>query len=183
MMGKKRPDRLLGGLDRGYVRDARQRRPSDARLVEHLRPHHPRASREVREELLALLAYPPAHHYHVRPEEVLYPVEVLVEALGVLLPAEVLALARAVRGTVFGLFAPHFDVTELGVGQEASPDEQGGAYPRAEREHQHHAALDHGREAAPHRTTPPRLLHHPHRRLDDSLRGCGLGGLDAHPLG
>ena len=71
----------------------------------HLGRHHLRARREMGEEFLGLLAYAAADDDQVRPEEELDLVEILVESPGVLFPAQVIALAGAVRGSVLGVLA------------------------------------------------------------------------------
>src|SRR5215204_6402923 len=115
--------------------------PCDTGVVVHLGRHHLRARREVGEELLGLLAYAAADDDEVWPEEELDPVEVLVEAPGVLFPAQVIALAGAVCGAVLGVLAPDLDVSELGVRYQPATDEEGSADSSTQREHQDDAVL------------------------------------------
>jgi hypothetical protein len=77
----------------------------------------------VGEELLGLLADAATDDDEVGPEQEFDPVEVFVEALGVLFPAQIIALAGAVRGAVLGVFAPDLDVPELGVRHQPTADE------------------------------------------------------------
>src|SRR5215207_6656956 len=86
------------------------------------------------EVLLGLLADTAPDHDQVGPEEVLDPVEVLVEAPGVLLPAQVVALAGGVGRPVFGVLATDLDVSELGVRHEPASYEERGPDAGPERE-------------------------------------------------
>src|SRR5215212_8882684 len=63
-------------------REPGQGGPGDTGVVVHLGRHHPRARREMGEELLGLLAYATTDDDEIWPEEELDPVEVLIEALG-----------------------------------------------------------------------------------------------------
>src|SRR5215204_6982451 len=132
---------LFGGLDGCSLRDSGQSGPGDTSVVVHLGRHHLRARREMGEELLGLLAYAAADDDEVWPEEELDSVEVLVEAPGVLFPAQVIALAGAVCGAVLGVLAPDLDVSELGVRHQPAAYEEGGADSSTQREHQDDAVL------------------------------------------
>src|SRR4028118_741426 len=91
-------DHLRGLL----IRDAGEGGAGYAGLVAHLGCDDLGSGGEVGEELLGLLADAAADDDQVGPEEVLDLVQILVEAPGVLLPVQVLALAGSVRGTVRG---------------------------------------------------------------------------------
>src|SRR5215207_5439837 len=132
---------LFGGLGGCSFGDSRQGGPGDTGVVVHLGRHHLRARREVWEELLGLLAYAAADDDEVGPEQEFDPVEVLIEALGVIIPAQIIALAGAVRSAVFGVLTPDFDVPEFRVRHQPTADEKGGAYTGTQREHQDDTVL------------------------------------------
>src|SRR5215216_3864958 len=92
------------------------------------------------EERLGLLANAAADDDEVGPEQEVDPVKVLVEALGVLFPAQIIALAGTIRGAVLGVLTPDLDVPELGVRHQPADDE-GGAYAGTQREHHDDAVL------------------------------------------
>src|SRR5829696_10495841 len=132
---------LFGGLYGCSFGDSGQGGPGDTGVVVHLGCHHLRARREIGEQLLGLLANAAADDDEVGPEQEFDPVEVLVEALGVLFPAQIIALAGTVRGAVLGVRTPDLDVPELGVRHQPAADEEGGAYAGTQREHQDDAVL------------------------------------------
>src|SRR5215216_3758954 len=132
---------LFGGLYGCSFGDSGQGGPGYTGVVVHLGCHYLRARREMGEELLGLLANAAADDDEIGPEQEFDPVKVLVEALGVLFPAQIIALAGTIRGAVLGVLTPDLDVPELGVRHQPAADEEGGAYAGAQREHHDDAVL------------------------------------------
>jgi cyclase len=133
LRGAGHPVRLSGGSHRGA---------HDPGVVLQDRRHDARADAgQLRYPLVGLPADPAADDDQVRREHRLDVLEVLADAPGPPVPAQVVQCLGPLGGTGLRVAAADLDVPELGIGYQDAPDEQRAADPGAEGQHQHRALL------------------------------------------